>query len=43
MPLYEYRCASCDHRFEVLQRLGDDGFARVMTTALSLMKKAGWR
>jgi len=24
MPLYEYRCASCDHRFEVLQRLGDD-------------------
>lgn len=26
-----------------LQRLGDDGFARVMTTALSLMKKAGWR
>ena len=23
MPLYEYRCSSCDHRFEVLQRLGD--------------------
>jgi len=24
MPLYEYRCPTCDHRFEVLQRLGDD-------------------
>lgn len=24
MPLYEYRCARCAHRFEVLQRLGDD-------------------
>lgn len=26
-----------------LERLGDDGFAAVMTTALRLMKKAGWR
>jgi putative FmdB family regulatory protein len=23
MPLYEYRCAACDHRFEVLQRMGE--------------------
>ena len=22
MPLYEYQCASCDNRFEVLQRVG---------------------
>ena len=22
MPLYEYRCAGCGHRFEVLQRVG---------------------
>lgn len=22
MPLYEYQCAACDHRFEVLQRVG---------------------
>lgn len=22
MPLYEYRCEECDHRFEILQRLG---------------------
>lgn len=24
MPLYEYRCEACAHRFEVLQRLGED-------------------
>jgi putative FmdB family regulatory protein len=23
LPLYEYRCASCGERFEVLQRMGD--------------------
>ena len=22
MPLYEYRCQECEHRFEVLQRIG---------------------
>jgi putative FmdB family regulatory protein len=22
MPLYEYRCRTCRHRFEILQRLG---------------------
>jgi len=25
MPLYEYRCPSCEHRFEVLQRIGEGG------------------
>lgn len=25
MPLYEYQCDPCGHRFEVLQRLGEDG------------------
>jgi putative FmdB family regulatory protein len=25
MPLYEYRCPACGHRFEVLQRLGEGG------------------
>lgn len=24
MPLYEYSCRSCENRFEVLQRLGED-------------------
>lgn len=23
MPFYDYGCPSCDHRFEVLQKLGD--------------------
>ena len=23
MPLYEYRCEQCGHRFEILQRLGE--------------------
>ena len=23
MPLYEYRCGECGHRFEILQRLGE--------------------
>lgn len=23
MPLYEYQCSECSHRFEVLQRLGE--------------------
>ncbi len=23
MPLYEYKCRSCGHRFELLQRMGE--------------------
>jgi putative FmdB family regulatory protein len=23
MPLYEYRCPECGHRFEILQRMGE--------------------
>ena len=23
MPIYEYRCEECDHRFEIIQRLGE--------------------
>ena len=25
MPIYEYRCEECDHRFEILQQLGENG------------------
>lgn len=25
MPIYEYQCAKCGERFEVLQRIGADG------------------
>ena len=24
MPLYEYRCDACEHRFEIIQRFSDD-------------------
>jgi putative FmdB family regulatory protein len=27
MPLYEYRCESCSHRFEVIQRFSDPPIA----------------
>jgi putative FmdB family regulatory protein len=23
MPIYEYKCRACDHRFAVLQRIGE--------------------
>jgi len=25
MPIYEYRCRVCDLKFEVLQKMGEDG------------------
>ncbi|HEX4953880.1 MAG TPA: zinc ribbon domain-containing protein [Thermoanaerobaculia bacterium] len=25
MPVYEYRCRACGHRFEILQRMGEGG------------------
>lgn len=25
MPIYEYACTACHHRFEILQRLGENG------------------
>ena len=25
MPIYEYRCRKCEHKFEVLQKVGEDG------------------
>jgi putative FmdB family regulatory protein len=25
MPIYEYSCAECSHRFEILQRMGENG------------------
>jgi putative FmdB family regulatory protein len=27
MPLYEYRCEACSHRFEVIQKFSDDPIA----------------
>ena len=25
MPIYEYKCSSCEHTFSMLQRIGQDG------------------
>ncbi|MGB7062532.1 MAG: zinc ribbon domain-containing protein [Candidatus Zixiibacteriota bacterium] len=25
MPIYEYKCRKCGHRFDVLQKMGEDG------------------
>ena len=27
MPLYEYRCDACEHRFEVIQKYSDEPIA----------------
>ena len=44
MPLYEYRCESCDHQFEILRKIGqgaeglacpqcgDEGLAKQFST-----------
>jgi putative FmdB family regulatory protein len=25
VPIYEYRCRKCEHKFDVLQKVGEDG------------------
>jgi len=25
MPIYEYKCSHCGHRFDILQHIGEDG------------------
>lgn len=25
MPIYEYQCRVCNHKFDVLQKIGEDG------------------
>lgn len=41
MPLYEYSCRGCGHRFEILQRLGEgaDGLACPSCSAATLDKQ----
>lgn len=53
MPIYEYRCASCGHQQEFLQKLSDaphtrctkcgqDTFAKMVTAAGFQLKGSGW-
>jgi putative FmdB family regulatory protein len=41
MPLYEYSCRDCGHRFEILQRLGEgaEGLACPSCSAATLDKQ----
>lgn len=53
MPIYEYRCTSCGHQQEVLQKLSDapltrctqcgqETFAKMVTAAGFQLKGSGW-
>ncbi len=41
MPLYEYACAECTHRFEILQKVGEgaDGLTCPKCAASSVEKQ----
>ena len=53
MPIYEYRCSSCGHKLEALQRLSDaplskcpscnaDALVKLVTAAGFQLKGSGW-
>jgi putative FmdB family regulatory protein len=53
MPIYEYRCSSCGHQQEFLQKLSDppqtrctkcgqETFAKMVTAAGFQLKGSGW-
>ena len=53
MPLYEYRCESCDHQFEVIQKFSDTPIAvcpkcgqgpvvKLMSSPAFPFKGSGW-
>ena len=53
MPIYEYRCASCGHQQEFLQKVGDapltvctqcgkPSFSKMVTAAGFQLKGSGW-
>ena len=53
MPIYEYRCASCDHTLEALQRMSDDPLkvcpscgketlSKMVSAASFRLKGGGW-
>ncbi|MFO1314294.1 MAG: zinc ribbon domain-containing protein [Burkholderiales bacterium] len=53
MPIYEYRCSACDHKFEALQKFSDaplvtcpvcaqDALAKLVSAAGFQLKGSGW-
>jgi putative FmdB family regulatory protein len=53
MPIYEYQCAACGHRFETLQKISDkpfstcpdcgkDALTKLMSASAFRLKGGGW-
>ena len=53
MPIYEYRCNACDHKFEALQKFSDaplvtcpacanDALVKLVSAAGFQLKGSGW-
>jgi putative FmdB family regulatory protein len=53
MPIYEYRCAGCDHHFDVIQKMNDEPItncpqcaenkvSRLISAAGFQLKGSGW-
>ena len=53
MPIYEYQCAACGHRFETLQKISDKPFStcpdcgkdtltKLMSASAFRLKGGGW-
>ncbi len=44
MPIYEYVCQTCQHAFDVLQRMSDDpvSVTRLVSAAGFQLKGTGW-
>lgn len=53
MPIYEYRCASCEHTLEALQRMSDEplkicpscgteSLSKMVSAASFRLKGGGW-
>ena len=52
MPLYEYECSSCGHRFEVIQKFSDDALTecpkcqgavrKLLSSPAIQFKGSGW-
>ncbi len=39
MPIYEYQCESCQHRFEALQKISDEALTECPECSLHQLKK----
>ncbi|MCC5792072.1 MAG: zinc ribbon domain-containing protein [Legionellaceae bacterium] len=53
MPIYEYQCANCSHKFEIMQKISDapvkqcplcfeDRAIRMVSAAAFQLKGSGW-